>query len=110
METSGTFTYRETITQGQLGRLVSCTLCDVLTEPCLQHLACCIREPRGLGFVEFTNAKDAEDAKYALDRSPMAGREVLESSSIAFVECIAILKPHGHPDIQAGPVMQTKVF
>ncbi|KAK9844347.1 hypothetical protein WJX74_001112 [Apatococcus lobatus] len=33
-------------------------------------------EPRGLGFVEFTNAKDAEDAKYALDRSPMGGREI----------------------------------
>lgn len=34
------------------------------------------REPRGLAFVEFSDPKDAEEAKYSLDRSTIGGREV----------------------------------
>lgn len=34
------------------------------------------REPRGLGFVEFSKAKDAEDAKYGMDGMVLSGREV----------------------------------
>lgn len=38
------------------------------------HPVC--REPRGIAFVEYTNARDAEDAKHALDRKEILGREV----------------------------------
>lgn len=34
------------------------------------------REARGLAFVEFSDPKDAEEAKYSLDRSTIGGREV----------------------------------
>lgn len=34
------------------------------------------REPRGIGFLEYTNPKDAEDAIYGLDRKVFAGKEV----------------------------------
>lgn len=34
------------------------------------------REGRGLGFIEFTSPRDAEDAKYGMDRSILDGKEV----------------------------------
>ena len=34
------------------------------------------RELRGIGFIEYTNARDAEDAKYELDKMVLLGREV----------------------------------
>lgn len=34
------------------------------------------REPRGIGFLEYTDARDAEDARDALDRAVIHGREV----------------------------------
>lgn len=43
------------------------------------HLSSCLivcREGRGLGFVEFTSPRDAEDAKYGMDRSILDGKEV----------------------------------
>ncbi|KAL0038467.1 hypothetical protein WJX77_007397 [Trebouxia sp. C0004] len=33
-------------------------------------------EGRGLGFVEFTSPRDAEDAKYGMDRSILDGKEI----------------------------------
>ena len=33
------------------------------------------REPRGIGFLEYIDARDAEDAKDALDRAVIHGRE-----------------------------------
>ena len=38
-------------------------------------LVCC-REPRGIGFLEYSDPRDAEDAKDALDRAIIHGREV----------------------------------
>lgn len=34
------------------------------------------REPRGIGFVEFTSPRDAEDARYGLDGTRILDREV----------------------------------
>jgi hypothetical protein len=34
------------------------------------------REPRGFGFIEFRDARDADDALRSLDRSVMSGREI----------------------------------
>lgn len=34
------------------------------------------REPRGIGFIEYSDPRDAEDAKYGLDRRMIEGREV----------------------------------
>ena len=36
----------------------------------------CCREPRGIGFLEYTNPRDAEDAIYGLDRKIIDGKEV----------------------------------
>lgn len=64
-------TVLETTTQGML-----------LSASCVRHLPKALsstllsREGRGLGFVEFTNPRDAEDAKYGLDRMVLDGREV----------------------------------
>lgn len=33
-------------------------------------------EPRGIAFVEYTNSRDCEDAKHAMDRMNISGREV----------------------------------
>ena len=43
------------------------------------HISCLFnacREGRGLGFIEFTSPRDAEDAKYGMDRSILDGKEV----------------------------------
>ncbi len=34
------------------------------------------RDPRGFGFIEFRDARDADDALRSLDRSIMGGREI----------------------------------
>lgn len=34
------------------------------------------RELRGIGFIEYTNPRDAEDAKYELDKMVLLGREI----------------------------------
>lgn len=34
------------------------------------------REPRGIGFIEYSDPRDAEDAKFGLDRRMIEGREV----------------------------------
>lgn len=39
-------------------------------------------EGRGLGFIEFTSARDAEDAKYGMDRSILDGKEVQADSRL----------------------------
>ncbi len=41
------------------------------------------REPRGIGFIEYTDARDAEDAIYGLDRKVIQGKEV----SIKLFQC-----------------------
>lgn len=35
----------------------------------------CYREPRGIGFLEYTDPRDAEDARDAMDRAVIHGRE-----------------------------------
>ncbi|KAK9811853.1 hypothetical protein WJX72_011201 [[Myrmecia] bisecta] len=52
-------------------------------------------EPRGIGFVEFSSHRDAEDARYALDRSMMNGREI----SVVFA-----LQGRKRPDEYRGAV------
>lgn len=37
---------------------------------------CAHRRPRGFGFVEFLDDRDAEDAMHGLDRSMLGGREI----------------------------------
>lgn len=49
--------------------LCSCILLQI-------NLYVSYREGRGIGFIEFTNARDAEDAKYSMDRSILDGKEV----------------------------------
>lgn len=39
-------------------------------------MACFNREPRGLGFIEYFDECDAEDAVRQLDRMELGGREV----------------------------------
>lgn len=43
-------------------------------------LPCCMsdpcRKPKGFGFIEFRDTRDAEDALYALDRTTYGGREI----------------------------------
>lgn len=39
------------------------------------HRPACSR-PRGFGFIEFKDSRDAEDALYHLDRSTFMGREI----------------------------------
>lgn len=46
-------------------------LCAWQAKP--QHAA---RRPRGFGFIEFKDSRDAEDALYHLDRSTFMGREI----------------------------------
>ena len=36
----------------------------------------CCRRPRGFGFVEFMDERDAEDAMYGLDGKLFGGREI----------------------------------
>lgn len=40
-----------------------------------RHPPACSR-PRGFGFIEFKDSRDAEDALYHLDRSTFMGREI----------------------------------
>lgn len=53
---------------------------DELLSHTLRRLGICIpirrREPRGLGFVEFSDPKDAEEARHCMDGSTVAGRVV----------------------------------
>jgi hypothetical protein len=39
-------------------------------------MLCVISRPRGFGFIEFKDNRDAEDALYHLDRSQFMGREI----------------------------------
>ena len=83
-----------------LSTLLPCTIlrrkikkkasCFALGTNCL-----CCREPRGIGFLEYSDPRDAEDAKDALDRAIIHGREVswwqyrllCIASPLAFDEC-----------------------
>lgn len=47
------------------------------------------REGRGLGFIEFTSPRDAEDAKYGMDRSILDGKEV----SPTWLKLISLIWP-----------------
>ena len=39
-------------------------------------MCCSCRRPRGFGFVEFMDERDAEDAMYGLDGKNFGGREI----------------------------------
>lgn len=43
------------------------------------------REPRGIGFVEYTSPRDAEDARYGLDGTRILDREVNTPAKALFV-------------------------
>ena len=45
----------------------------------LPVLPCVPRRPKGFGFIEFKDPRDAEDAVYKLDRSEYRGREITVS-------------------------------
>lgn len=77
MAHAGMSTAPETTTQGQSCSRYKLAIYAHLTG-CLHifRLFIVCREGRGLGFVEFTSPRDAEDAKYGMDRSVLDGKEV----------------------------------
>lgn len=50
---------------------LSCVVLCVCTCVCL-----CVLRPRGFGFIEFRDPRDAEEALYKLDRTMFMGREI----------------------------------
>ena len=63
-------------------------------------------EGRGLAFIEFVNNRDAEDAKYGMDRQIMDGKEVrgcLTLRLLAHVHHVAEQKSHNCTNCQECP-------
>ena len=55
------------------------------------------REPRGLGFIEFTSERACSDAMRGLDRMVLGGREVSApvTASDPLQDALALVPPYG---------------
>lgn len=70
---------------GSIHACHSCCCCSASRSAACCCLAC--RDPRGIGFVEFQDERDAADAVRGLDGMMLGGREVRNSPSSSETPC-----------------------